>query len=176
MKFTETKLKGAYIIELEPIEDERGYFARSFCKNELKKPGLNSEIMQCNVSYNKKAGTLRGMHFQREPYGETKIVSCAKGAIYDVIIDLRENSDTFCKWEAFELTEDNGKMLYIPAGFAHGFQTFVDDTIVYYQMGNFYNPEYADGVRWNDPKFNIKWPDCESKIISEKDMSYVEFE
>lgn len=173
MKFTETKLKGAYIIEIEPIKDERGFFARSFCKNEFEKLGLNPEILQCNVSYNKKAGTLRGMHFQREPYGETKIVSCTKGAIYDVIIDLRENSETFCKWEAVELTESNGKMLYIPEGFAHGFQTFVDDTIVYYQMGHYYNPEHADGVRWDDPKFAIKWSAFENRIISEKDKSYL---
>jgi len=172
MKFTETKLKGAYIIKIEPIKDERGFFARSFCKEEFEKLGLNPEIIQCNVSYNKKAGTLRGMHFQREPYGETKIVSCTKGSIYDVILDLRENSETFCKWEAVELTETNGKMLYIPEGFAHGFQTLVDDTIVYYQMGNFYNLEYADGVRWNDPVFDIKWVECENKIISEKDKNY----
>ena len=175
MKFTETKLKGAYIIEMEPIKDDRGFFARSFCKEEFEKLGLNPEIVQCNISYNKKAGTLRGMHFQREPYGETKIVSCTKGAIYDVILDLRENSETYYKWKAVELTETNCKMLYIPEGFAHGFQALVNDTIVYYQMGNYYNPEYADGVRWDNPAFNIKWPFCESRIISEKDKNYIEF-
>jgi len=173
MKFTETKLKGAYIIEIEPMEDERGFFARSFCKEEFEKLGLNSEIVQCNVSYNKKAGTLRGMHFQRKPYCETKIVSCIKGAIYDVIIDLRENSETFCKWEAVELTGNNFKMLYIPEGFAHGFQTLVDDTIVYYQMGNYYNSDYSDGVRWDDPAFDIKWLECDNRIISDKDKSYL---
>ncbi|OGI00324.1 MAG: dTDP-4-dehydrorhamnose 3,5-epimerase [Candidatus Melainabacteria bacterium GWF2_37_15] len=172
MQFTETKLKGAYIIELEPHSDERGFFARSFCKKEFEKLGLNPEIVQCNVSYNKKVGTLRGMHFQKPPFEETKIVSVTKGAIYDVIIDLKTESDTYCQWFAVELTEGNNKMLYIPEGFAHGFQTLSDDTIVYYQMGNYYNPEYADGIRWDDLAFNIKWPECENRVISEKDLDY----
>jgi len=174
MKFTETKFKGAYIIEVEPIKDERGFFARSFCKEEFKKLGLKHEIVQCNVSYNKKAGTIRGMHFQCEPYGETKIVSCTKGAIYDVIIDLREDSETFFKWEAVELTETNGKRLYIPEGFAHGYQTLENDTLVYYQMGNFYNPAFACGIKFDDPILAIKWP-IETKIISDKDLCYEAF-
>ena len=176
MKYTETKLQGAFIIEIEPLEDERGSFTRSFCRKEFEKLGLNSEIVQCNVSSNKKAGTLRGMHFQKAPFEETKIVSVTKGAIYDVIIDLRKESETYCKWFSIELTENNNKMLYIPKGFAHGFQTLVDDTIVYYQMGNYYNPEYTDGVRWDDPAFNIKRAECKNRVISEKDKIYKDYD
>lgn len=174
MKFIETKLKGAFIIQIEPLEDERGYFVRSFCKEEFEKYGLNPEIVQCNISYNKKAGTLRGMHFQKAPYEETKIVSCIKGAVYDVIIDLRKDSQTFCQWISVELTENNNKMLYIPKGFAHGFQTLVDDTIVNYQMGEYYHPKYAMGIRYDDTSFNINWP-IEHAIISDKDLKFEDF-
>lgn len=174
LKFIETKSKGAYIIELEPIIDNRGSFIRSFCKKEFERIGLNYEIVQSNISYNQKAGTLRGMHFQKMPYEETKIVSCLKGAIYDVIIDIRPDSETYLDWMAIELSEENHKMLYIPKGFAHGFQTLADDTIINYQMGEFYNPDSSGGIRWNDPQFNIKWP-VENKIISDKDLSYEDF-
>lgn len=171
MLFKETIISGVYIIELEKKYDERGFFARTWCKNEFKEQGLESELAQCNLSYNKKCGTLRGMHYQIAPYGETKLVSCISGAIYDVIIDLRKESPTYEKWYSVELTAENGLMLYIPKGIAHGFQTLKDKTSVFYQMSEFYHPESARGIRWDDVKFNIKWPIAE-KIISEKDQSY----
>ena len=174
MKFIETKLKGAYIIEIEPIEDERGFFARSFCQKEFEEHGLNPRIIQCNISFNKKKGTIRGMHYQVAPYQEAKIVSCTNGAIYDVIIDLRKKSLTYCQWFAVELSAEAYKMLYIPEGFAHGFQTLEDNTAVFYQMSEFYHPECARGVRWNDPAFGIKWP-LSVKIKSKKDLSYKDF-
>lgn len=184
MIFKETKLKGAYIIELECLEDERGFFARSFCINEFKKHSIDFNIVQCNISFNKNKGTLRGMHFQIDPYAEDKIVSCMKGKIYDVIIDLRPDSPTYCQWFALELTAPcsllpahcsllpaHYNLLYIPEGFAHGFQTLEDDTVVFYQMSEFYHPECARGVRWDDPAFQIEWP-IYDKIMSEKDMCY----
>lgn len=171
MKFIETKLKGAYIIEVEPIKDERGFFARSFCEKEFEKYGLNPRIVQGNISYNKKNGTVRGMHYQIAPHAETKIVSCIRGKFYDVIIDLRKESPTYCQWHSVELSENNWKMLYIPEGFAHGFQTLEDYTVVYYQMSEFYHPESARGVRWDDPAFGIEWP-SDNPILSERDRSY----
>lgn len=174
MIFKETKLKGAYIIELEPLEDERGFFARSFCRKEFEEQGLNFSIVQCNLSYNKRKGTLRGMHYQIAPHEEAKLVSCIRGAIYDVIIDLRPNSSTYRQWFAVELTAENYKMLYIPAGFAHGFQTLEGNTVVFYQMSEFYHPECARGVRWNDPAFGIVWPD-DIRVISDRDRQYPDF-
>jgi len=174
MIFKETNLKGAYIIELEPLEDERGFFARSFCLEEFKKNGIDFNIVQCNISYNKSKGTLRGMHYQIKPYEEAKLVSCTSGAIYDVIIDLRPDSPTYCQWFAVELTEENYKMLYIPKGFAHGFQTLEDNTVVFYQMSEFYYPECARGVRWDDSTFEIEWPLSE-QVMSKKDLSYPDF-
>lgn len=172
MIFIETKLKDSYIIELEKITDERGFFARSWCQKEFEKYGLNSNLVQCNISYNKTKGTLRGMHYQIEPYPEAKLVRCTQGAIYDVIIDLRSNSPTFKQWIGIELTAKNHKMLYIPKGFAHGFQTLEDDSEVFYQMSEFYHPECARGVKWNDPSFNIQWLLTENLTISERDLSY----
>jgi dTDP-4-dehydrorhamnose 3,5-epimerase len=174
MRFIETKLKEAYIIELEMKEDERGFFARSFCHEEFEKNGLNPNIVQCNISYNKKKGTLRGMHYQVAPYEEAKIVSCTSGAIYDVIIDLRQNSSTYCQWLAVELSDKNCKILYIPEGFAHGFQTLEDNTTVFYQMSEFYHPECAQGIRWDESTFGIKWPLSE-QIMSKKDINYPDF-
>jgi len=174
MKFTKTKLKDAYIVELEPIEDGRGFFARSFCHEEFKKLGLNFDIAQCNISYSKKKGTLRGMHYQKAPHEEAKLVRCISGAIYDVIIDLRAGSPTYCQWIAFELSAGNYKALYIPEGFAHGFQTLEDDTVVSYHMSEYYHPECALGIRWDDSALNIKWP-SDKKIISKKDLSYKDF-
>jgi len=174
MIFKETKLKGAYIIELEPLEDERGFFARSFCQKEFEEHGLNPRIVQCNISYNKKKGTLRGMHYQITPYQEAKLVCCTKGAIYDVIIDLRKDSPTLKQWIAVELTAENRRMLYVPEGFAHGFQTLKDDTVVFYQMSEFYHPECARGVRWDDSVFGIIWPIAPG-IISERDRVYPSF-
>ena len=171
MIFKKTDLKGVYLIEIEAIKDERGFFARSFCREEFEKYGLNSNIVQCNISYNKKKGTLRGMHYQVKPHEEAKIVSCVKGSIYDVIVDLRQDSPTYYQWFTVELSTENYKMLYIPEGFAHGFQTLEDNTVVFYQMSEFYHPECSMGVRWDDPAFNIIWPDDE-RTIAAKDLQY----
>lgn len=174
MIFKETKLKGAYIIEIEPIEDERGFFARSFCVKEFKEYGLNPNIAQCNISYNEKKGTLRGMHYQVAPHEEVKLVRCTMGAIYDVIIDLRPDSPTFKQWIGVELTKENHQMLYVPEGFAHGFQTLEDRTEVLYQISELHHPEWARGVRWNDPAFGIFWP-VNVEIISVGDQQYPDF-
>jgi dTDP-4-dehydrorhamnose 3,5-epimerase len=174
MIFTETKLKGAFIIEPERQEDERGFFARTFCQEEFKAHGLNPNLVQCSISFNKKKGTVRGMHCQVAPYQETKLVRCTQGAIYDVIIDLRSDSLTFKKWLAADLTAENRRMFYIPKGFAHGFQTLKDNTEVHYQMSEFYHPESFKGIRWDDSTFNVKWP-LSSTVISEKDLSYPDF-
>jgi len=171
MRFTETRLKGAFIIEPERLEDERGFFARTFCQKEFEAHGLKSKIVQCNISYNKHKGTLRGMHYQVAPMAESKLVSCTRGAIYDVIIDLRPESPTYCQWLAEELNAENRKMIYIPEGFAHGFQTLEDESEVFYQMFEFFSPEHARGVRWDDPVFGIEWL-LNTRIISEKDKNY----
>jgi len=173
--FKETKFKGVYILEIEPIEDERGFFARTWCEEEFKVYGLNSNLVQCNISFNKRRGTLRGMHYQIPPYEEAKLVRCTKGSIYDVIIDLRPNSKTFKQWTAIELTDENRKMLYIPEGFAHGFQTLEDDTEVFYQMSQFYHPECARGIRWDDLTFSVDWPVRGDVIISYKDKNWGDF-
>ena len=170
----ETNLKGVYIIELEMIEDERGFFARTWCQREFQKCGINPKLVQCNISFNRKKGTLRGMHYQAAPCEEAKLVRCTMGAIYDVIIDLRPDSETFKQWVTVELTAENRKMLYIPGGFAHGFLTLIDNTEVFYQMSEFFAPEYARGVRWNDPAFRINWPE-KVVVISEKDKQYGDF-
>jgi len=170
--FTETQLKGAFIIDIEPIEDERGLFARSWCREEFEAHSLNPELAQCNISFNKKKGTLRGMHYQKPPHEEAKLVRCTLGAIFDVIIDLRPDSPTCKQWVGEKLTAQNRKMLYIPEGFAHGFMTLEDDTEVFYQMSTPYVPESAAGVRWDDPEFNIHWPGLEGYIISNRDRSF----
>jgi dTDP-4-dehydrorhamnose 3,5-epimerase len=174
MKFTETKLPGAFVIEPEIMADERGFFARSFCQQEFIGHQLKSQVAQCNISYNKKKGTLRGMHYQLAPHQEAKLVSCIKGAIYDVIVDLRLHSPTYCQWVSIELRSDTYQMLYIPVSFAHGFQALEDDAVVFYQMFEFYHPESSCGVRWNDPAFGIKWP-VVNPIISDRDRSYPDF-
>ena len=171
MIFTETKLKGAFIIEPERLEDERGFFARTFCRKEFEAHGLNPTLLQCSVSYNKLKGTLRGMHYQIPPHEEAKLVRCTMGAIYDVILDLRPESSTFKQWVAVELMAENRRMVYIPEGVAHGFQTLVDDTEVLYQMSEFYHSECAGGVRWDDLQFRIKWP-IVNRIISARDLAY----
>jgi dTDP-4-dehydrorhamnose 3,5-epimerase len=174
MIFKETRLKGAYIIDLEPITDERGFFARSFDRQEFEKYGLNSHIAQCNISYNEKKGTLRGMHYQTAPHAEAKLVRCCMGAIYDVIIDIRPDSPTFKQWISVELTKENLQMLYVPEGFAHGFETLEDHTEVIYQMSEFYHPECARGIRWNDPTFALFWP-LDVLLISDRDQHYPDF-
>ncbi len=158
MKFLELTLKNAYIVQPELIEDERGFFARSFCMEEFEKRGLDSDLKQCNISFNHKKGTLRGMHYQIEDKSEVKLVRCTMGKIYDVIIDLRPTSPSYGKWQGIELSSENRLMLYIPKGFAHGFQTLKDQTEVFYQMSSSFAPTYARGIRWDDPFFNIRWP------------------
>jgi dTDP-4-dehydrorhamnose 3,5-epimerase len=172
--FTETKLAGAFVIELERHTDERGFFARTFCQQEFEAHGLKAEVAQCNVSFNKRKGTLRGMHYQAAPFAEAKLVRCTAGSIYDVIIDLRPASATFKRHFAVELSAENHRMLYIPEDFAHGFQTLEDDTEVFYQMAQRYSAEHARGVRWNDPAFGIEWPKGE-RIIIERDQNYPDF-
>ena len=174
MLFQETPLAGAYLISLERMEDSRGFFARTYCEREFAGNGLTPHFAQCNISFNARRGTLRGMHFQRQPVAEAKLVRCTKGAACDVIIDLRKDSPTYCKWVAFELTEDNRHALYVPPGFAHGFQALADSTELFYQMSEFHSPSQAGGVRWNDPLFSIVWP-IASPILSENDRRYPDF-
>jgi dTDP-4-dehydrorhamnose 3,5-epimerase len=174
MIFTETKLKGAFIIDLEFREDERGFFARSWCAEEFDKFGLNPRLSQCNISFNKKRGTLRGMHYQVEPYSEAKLVRCTMGSIYDVIIDLRSGSPTFKNWFSVELSAQDHRALYVPVGFAHGFQTLTDSSEVFYQMSEFFHPECARGIRWNDPSFRIEWP-ISPPMLSIRDSGLPDF-
>lgn len=171
MIFTETKLKGAFIIELEKLEDERGFFARSWCQREFEAHGLNPRVVQCNVSFNAKKGTLRGMHYQVTPFEEVKLVRSTMGAIYDVIIDLRRESATFKEWFGITLTAENRTMLYVPEGFAHGFLTLEDNSEISYQMSEFFSSDHSRGVRWDDPVFGIDWP-IEVKVISDRDRNY----
>lgn len=171
MIFTETKLKGAYIIEIEKLKDDRGFFARSWCQKEFERQGLTSSVVQANVSFNKLKGTLRGMHYQLAPYEETKLVRCTKGAIYDVIIDLRTGSPTYAQWIGVKLTAENYRMLYVPEDFAHGFQTLDDGSEVTYQVSQFYTPGSEKGIRWDDPAFDIDWP-FQVTVISEKDKNW----
>jgi dTDP-4-dehydrorhamnose 3,5-epimerase len=172
--FTQTKLPGAYVIEVEKREDQRGFFSRTYCREEFEAHGLNSRVVQCNISFNKRKGTLRGMHFQAAPFAEAKLVRCTSGSIYDVIIDLRPGSRTFKQHFAVELSAANHRMLYIPEDMAHGFQTLEEDTEVFYQMSQIYSAEHARGVRWNDPAFGIEWP-VDERIIVERDRNYPDF-
>lgn len=171
LKFKELSLQGAYLIELEKIEDDRGFFSRSWDKKKIEDKGLNSNLVQCNISFNKNKGTIRGMHFQKKPYEETKTVRCTKGRVFEVLIDIRLDSPTFHKWISVELCENKYEVLYVPEGFALGFQTLENDTELYYQMSEYYHPEKSGGIKWNDPKIQIKWPlDCST--ISKKDESF----
>ncbi|SRR5581483_1032588 len=174
MIFTSTPLSGAFLIDLERFEDERGFFARSWCQKEFEAHGLDPRLAQCNISYNRHKGTLRGMHFQMAPWAEAKLIRCTRGALYDVIIDIRPDSPTFKQHFAAVLDAGNRRMLYAPAGFAHGFLTLEDDTEVFYQMSQFYAPDHGGGFRWNDPAFGISWPEpvC---VISERDRTYPDF-
>ena len=174
MKFCETRISGVFEICLELRPDERGFFARSWCQKEFADHGLNSKLVQCNISRNTRKGTLRGMHFQEAPFSETKIVRCTRGSVYDVVIDLRPDSKTFKNWIAVTLTEKAGNSMYIPDGCAHGFLTLTDGADVFYQMSEFYKPEAARGVRWNDSAFGIHWP-AEVKVISDRDRTYSDF-
>jgi len=172
--FKPTELHGACVIEPQRHEDFRGHFARVYCEREFLAHGLETRIAQCSISFNRRRGTLRGLHYQLAPFAEVKLVRCNRGAIFDVIVDLRPESPTFKKHFVAELNEDNGNMLYIPHGFAHGFQTLADNTEVFYQMSQFYSAEHARGVRWNDRAFGIHWPDAD-RIILERDQSYSDF-
>jgi dTDP-4-dehydrorhamnose 3,5-epimerase len=175
MRFSATPLKGAFVVDLEPIEDERGMFARSWSREDFADQGLDGRLAACNVSYNAAAGTLRGMHYQAPPHEEAKLVRCTAGSIYDVIVDIRAESATFRQWFGIELNARNRTALYVPAGFAHGFQTLVDDSEVLYLMSTPYVPEAARGVRWDDPAFGIDWPPAASRVISERDRNYADF-
>ena len=171
MEFIKTSLADAMLIDIRKLADDRGYFARTFCAEEFGKAGLETRFPQANHSHNLRAGTLRGMHFQRAPHGEVKVVRCVRGALHDVIIDLRPASPTYRRWEGFELTAENGRMLYVPAGFAHGFQTLRDDTDASYLVSHPYTPGAEGGVRFDDPAFGIAWP-LPVGTISEKDAAW----
>lgn len=175
MKFTETPLSGAWLIDLELIEDDRGGFARTFCQNEFTEHGLSPVVAQCNLSFNHKAGTLRGMHYQLPPATEAKLVRCTRGGIYDVIIDLREGSKTFGQHFGVELTADNRRALYVPDMFGHGYQALTDGAEVIYQVSEFYTPGQERGLRHDDPAFGIQWP-MEVTVLSEKDAAWPLFE
>jgi len=174
--FTEAHLSGAYVIDLDPIEDSRGFFARAWDAKEFADHGLETRIAQANTSFNKRRGTLRGMHMQRPPHEEVKMIRCTGGALYDVIIDLRPGSDTYKQWVGVELTAENRRLFYVPRGFAHGFQTLEDETEAFYLVTEFYTPGAEAGVRWNDPAFGIEWPLGEPAEISDKDASWPDFE
>lgn len=171
MKFVPIHLSGAYVVEMTPLRDDRGFFARTFCRQEFAERGLNPNVAQCNASFNRKRGTLRGMHFQAEPHAEAKVVRCTQGAAWDVIVDLRAGSPTYRKWFGIELSAGTRNALYIPEGFAHGFQTLTDDAEILYMMSESYYPESARGVRWDDPAFRIDWP-IANPTMSERDRAY----
>ena len=175
MRLAETPLAGAFVIELDLLRDDRGYFARTFDAAEFARAGLDPAVVQCNTSFNARRGTLRGMHYQADPDGEAKLVRCTRGSIFDVAVDLRPGSATCCRWFGVELSADNGRMLYLPVGMAHGFQTLEEGSDVSYQMSHDYVPERARGVRFDDPAFGIEWP-LPDPIVSERDRGFPDFE
>lgn len=175
MKFIPASLKGVYLIKGEMLPDQRGFFARVFCRRELERIGLNPDVVQCNVSFNHKRGTLRGLHYQMRPYGEVKIIRCTSGAIFDVLVDLRPDSPSYCKWFGTTLSQENRCMVYAPKGMAHGYITLRDNTEVFYQVSEFYNPEHEAGIRWDDPLFNISWPE-KVRVISARDMGHPDYQ
>jgi len=175
MIFRPTKVSGVFEIEIETNADDRGFFARTWCRNEFEEHGLNPSLVQCSLSFNKRKGTLRGMHFQGAPYEETKVVRCTRGTIYDVVLDLRPQFGTFKQWTSVVLSAEKRNMIYVPEGCAHGFLTLDDNSEVFYQMAEFYHPELSCGVRWDDPAFQIAWPEP-VQVISERDRTYPDFE
>ena len=175
MIFIETPLRGAFVIEIEPLHDDRGFFARTWCQREFEAHGLETRLVQCSVSFNTRAGTLRGLHYQAAPHEEVKVVRCTSGAVFDVIVDLRSESPTVAGHYSVTLSSANRRMLYVPQGFAHGFQTLENDTEVTYQISEFHQPESARGVRWNDPAFGIVWPTTEQRRMNERDQTYPDF-
>jgi dTDP-4-dehydrorhamnose 3,5-epimerase len=175
VRFVETELPGAYLVESERHEDERGFFARTWDRDGFAQHGLASELLQCSISRNTRAGTLRGMHFQTAPHEEVKLVRCTAGAVFDVIVDLRRDADTYLRWIGVELSAESANALYIPKGFAHGFQTLVDGAEVFYTMADPYVPEAASGVRWDDPAFGIEWPDAAVRTMNDRDRSWPDY-
>jgi dTDP-4-dehydrorhamnose 3,5-epimerase len=171
MIFHETRLSGAFVVEMKKLGDVRGFFARTFCRREFEAHGLSSNLAQCNVSVNWRKGTLRGMHYQVAPLQEAKLVRCVKGAVYDVIIDLRPQSPTYKEWLGFELTDDDYRMIYVPGDFAHGYLTLTERSEVTYQVNEFYSPEHERGIRWNDPTFGVRWP-ITPAVVSDKDANH----
>ena len=174
MKFTETPIGGVLLIDLDPIEDERGFFARTYCEEEFRRLGLEPHIAQSSMSWNARSGTVRGMHYQRDPHGEVKLVRCTSGAVHDIVIDLRRESPTFRRWFGADLTARNRRMLYIPQGIAHGYQSLENETEIIYSMSTPYCPEAAAGVRWDDPAFAVRWP-LDVTVIAERDRTYPDF-
>ena len=174
MRFSETPLVGAYTIDISPIADARGFFAKAWSLQDLERAGLDPTLVQCSIAWNKAKGTLRGMHFQRPPFDEVKIVRCTRGSVLDVIVDLRPASATYRHWTSAELSDRNHRMLYIPKGFAHGYLTLTDDVEVYYHVSAPYSPDHADGVRWDDPAFGIEWP-FQPQVISDRDQAWPRF-
>lgn len=176
MIFTETHLKDAYIIDLKKIEDDRGFFARAYCQKEFAEHGIELNWAQANLANSKKRGTLRGLHFQKAPYAEAKLMRCIRGAIYDVIVDLRPDSPSYMQWLGVELTAENRRALFVPEGFAHGYLVLEDDSDTFYPTSQFYTPDAEAGVRWNDPAFGIEWPFTDDLIITDKDQSWPDYE
>jgi dTDP-4-dehydrorhamnose 3,5-epimerase len=176
VKFVPLELEGAYVIELEPYRDERGFFARTWCRDEFAEHGLTPVVAQCSTSHNERAGTLRGLHFQHPPHAEAKLVRCTRGAVFDVIVDLRLGSPSLARWLGVELNEERGNALYVPEGFAHGFQTLTDHADVLYTISAPYVPEAASGVRWDDPAFGIEWPEAAERTISDRDRAWPDFD
>jgi len=175
MRFIETKIRGSFIVEPQRFEDERGFLAPSFRAKEFAAHGLEHAFVENNISFSKSRGTLRGIHYQAAPYGQAKLVRCTRGAIFDVAVDLRPDSPTFKQWIGVELSEENRLMFYLPGDFAHGFQTLVDDTEVFYMVSTPYVPESSRGFRWNDPAFGIEWPDVSARVMIERDERYPDF-
>ena len=175
MIFKATKLRDAYVVDIQPFQDERGFFARTWCENEFTEQGLDPNLAQCSVSFNRRAGTVRGLHVQLPPYADSMLVRCTQGALYDVIIDLRTDSDSYMQWVGVELTAKNRRALYVPKGFAHGFMTMEDDTEAFYMISEFFAPDSARGIRWDDKRFDIQWPGPVN-VISAKDLSYPDYD
>ena len=175
MRFIETRVTGAFIVEPEPRGDERGYFERLWCTKEFTERGLNAAFVQCNGSFSAARGTLRGLHYQTAPYAEVKLVRCIRGAVFDVLVDLRRESPTYLAWLGVELTADRRNMIYVPEGCAHGYMTLEDRSEVMYPVSQFYRPEAERGIRWNDPRFGIEWPDGGPQTVSDKDQRWPDF-
>jgi dTDP-4-dehydrorhamnose 3,5-epimerase len=176
MRFTETCVHGAFVVELDRHADERGFFARIWDPDELEEAGLPRALAQASISRSTRAGTLRGLHFQRAPHAEAKLVRCVGGSVFDVVLDLRPESPTYLDWHAVELTRDNGRALFIPKGCAHGFRTLEDDTEILYLISHAHVPSAASGVRWDDPAFAIVWPEAQSRILNDRDATWPDFE